>query len=113
MQKFDESCGISKKEIHTIKYNVRNYILRELPELPDPVETNLFLQGRDAWVFNWCLLNYKYPIEQNEIVVLEVIAKLKKEFHNYIKTTHYKFFCNVQRQQDMYQPKIVITKKIE
>jgi len=111
MQKFDTSCGISKKEIDIIKYNVKNEIARRLPELPDPIETKLFLQGRDAWVFGWSLLNDKGPIESNEIIALEVVAKLKKEFHSYNKTIHYNFSCKIQRQKDLYHPKISISKK--
>ena len=111
MQKFDTSCGMSKKEIDIIKYNVKNLISRRLPELPDPIETKLFFQGRDAWVFSWGLLNGRYPIESNEIIALEVVAKLKKEFHNYNKTIHYKFSCKIQRQKDLYHPKISITKE--
>ncbi|MBW2608292.1 MAG: hypothetical protein JRD05_11725 [Deltaproteobacteria bacterium] len=112
MQKFDPSCGISKNEIGIIKYNIKKNIGIQLPELPDSVETKLFLQGRDAWVFNWCLLNEKYPIESNEIVSLEVVAKLKREFHQYQDKTHYKFTCNVQiEQEDLYHPKVSITKK--
>ena len=111
MQKFDPSGGLSKKEIGIIKYNVKNEISRELPELPEFVETKIFLQGRDAWVFSWSLLNEKYPIESNETVSLEVVAKLKREFHQYQNTTHYKFTCNVQMQQEnMYHPKLSITK---
>lgn len=111
MQKFDPSCGLSKKEIGIIKYNVKNEIKRQLPELPDAVETKLFLQGRDAWIFSWCILNEKHPIESNETVSLEIVAKLKREFHNYHNTTHYKFLCNVQmRQDDIYHPKLSITK---
>ena len=74
MQKFDPSCGLSKKEIRIIKFNVINGISRPLPELPDSVETKLFLQGRDAWVFRWYILNGKYPISSNETVSLEIVA---------------------------------------
>lgn len=109
MQKFDPSCGLSEKEIGIIKYNVKNEISRQLPELPDSVETKLFLQGRDAWVFSWCMSNEKYPIESNETVSLEVVAKLKREFHHYQNTKHYKFSCNVQmRKDDIYHPKLSI-----
>ncbi len=111
MKKFDPSCGLSKKEIGIIKYNVKNEISRQLTALPDLVETKLFLQGRDAWVFNWCILNEKYPIESNETITVEIVAKLKREFHQYQNTTHYKFICNVQmRQEDIYHPKLSITK---
>ena len=111
MQKFDTLCGISKKEIDIIKYNVKTEIERRLPYLPDRIETKLFLQGRDAWVFGWSLLNDKNPIEPNEIITLEVVAKLKKEFHSFNKITHYKFSCKIQRQKDLYHPKISTIKK--
>lgn len=52
MSKLDTSVGLSTKEIGIIKYNIKNEISRQLPELPDSVETKIFLQGRDAWVFN-------------------------------------------------------------
>jgi hypothetical protein len=112
MQKFDTSCGLSKKEIDIIKYNVKNEISRQLPDLPDPVETKLFLQGRDAWIFTWCLLNDKSPIASNETVSLEVVAKLKREFHHYQKTRHYNFLCKVQMQEDIYHPKLSIFKNM-
>ena len=99
MQKFDTSCGISKNEIVIIKCNIKMNIGRQLPELPESVETKLFLQGRDAWVFSWCLLNKKYPIEFNDTVSLEVVVKLKREFHKFQEKTHYKFTCNVQMLQ--------------
>ncbi|MBW1711374.1 MAG: hypothetical protein JRJ73_16130 [Deltaproteobacteria bacterium] len=112
MQKLDTSCGISKKELYIIKYNVKNEILRQLPVLPDPIETKLFLEGRDAWVYSWSLLNDKSPIGPKERIDLEVVAKLKREFHIYNKKTHYHFSCKVKRQKDLYHPKISISKKI-
>jgi len=111
MQNFDPSCGLSNKEIGIIKFNVINEISRQLPVLPDSVETKLFLQGRDAWVFRWFLLNEKYPISSNETVSLEIEAILKKEFHQYQNKTHYKFTCNIHmRKDDIYHPKLSITK---
>ena len=104
MQKFDAKCGLSKKIIGIIKYNVKKEILRKLPVLPDPVETKLFLEGRDAWVFGWCLLNENCPIGPQETVSLEVEAKLKRGFHGYQKTTLYKFSCHVQIQKDIFHP---------
>jgi hypothetical protein len=59
---------------------------RKKRQLPDPVETKLFLEGRDAWVSTWCLLNDKCSISSNGPVFLEVVAKLKREFHHYQKT---------------------------
>jgi len=46
MQKFDPSCGLSRKEIGIIKYGVKHEIGIKLPLLPDSVETKIFLQGR-------------------------------------------------------------------
>ena len=85
---------------------MKDEISGQLPELPDSVETKLFLRGRDAWVFNWGLLNTKLPLESNEIVSLEVAVKLKKEFHNYMKIVHYKFLCNIKRQNDIYYSQV-------
>jgi hypothetical protein len=109
MQKFDSSCGLSSKEIRIIKYNVKGKISRLLPLLPDPIETKLFLQGRDAWVFSWCLLHERYPISSKEPVSLEVIAKLKREFHCYQDSTHYKFSCKIRVvHDDLSHPKLSI-----
>ena len=110
MQKFNISCGLTKNQIGIVKYNVKDEILKQLPILPEPVEMKLFLEGRDAWVFSWCLLNKQYPIESQDEISLEVVAKLKREFHHYQESTHYKFSCKVQLRQDIYRPKISITK---
>ena len=110
MQKFDSSCGLSRKEIGIIKYSIKDKITRQLPLLPDFVETKLFFQGRDAWVFSWCLLHEKYPISSKKPVSLEVVVKLKKEFHCYQDITHYKFSCEVKMVvNDLYHPKISIS----
>ena len=112
MQKFDPTCGLSKNEIKTVKFNVKNLISRELPLLPDSVETKLFIEGRDAWMFRWYLLNEKHPISSDDKVSLEIVAILKKEFHPYQKKTHYKFTCNIRLQKDdRYHPKISIKEK--
>ena len=87
MQKFDASCGLTKKQIGIIKYNVKNGILRQLPILPEHVETKLFFEGRDAWIYSWCLLNEQNPFESTDEISLEVVAKLKKEFHHYQEST--------------------------
>lgn len=110
MRKLDTSSGLSNKEIGTIKYNVKNEISRKLPELPDPVETKLFLQGRNAWMFNWSLLNKDASIAPNETISLEVIVKLKREFHHHQDITQHKFSCKVQMQKDIYHPKLTVTK---
>ena len=41
MSQFDATSGLSTKEIGIIKYNIKNQIARQLPELPDPVETKV------------------------------------------------------------------------
>jgi hypothetical protein len=110
MQKFDASCGLTKKQIGIIKYNVKNGILRQLPSLPEHVETKLFFEGRDAWIYSWCLLNEQNPIESTDEISLEVVAKLKKEFHHYQESTQYRFSCKVQLRKDIYRPKVSITK---
>ena len=111
MSKLDSSVGLSTKEIGVIKYNIKNEISRQLPVLPDPVETRLFLQGRDAWVFSWDLLNKKLPLGENDIISIDVVAKLKREFHDYKSVKHHEFACKVQMREDLYHPKISVTKK--
>lgn len=107
--KFDSSIGLSTKEIGAIKFKVKNEILNQLPELPDPVETKLFLQGRRAWIFTWNLLNKNAPVQVNDTISIEVVAKLKRAFHCYQTTTRYKYICNVQRKKDIYDPKLSVT----
>jgi hypothetical protein len=111
VKKFDASCGICAKEISTIKFNVKNHIMLGLPELPDPIETKLFLQGRDARIFSWGLLNEKLPISSSSLVILEVMAKLKKEFQNHLKITHLRFLCEIRRKRDVYNPVVTIKQK--
>jgi hypothetical protein len=112
MQKFDPTCGLSTKQIRIIKSNVTNSISRKLPLLPDSVETRLFLEGRDAWMFRWHCLNKEFPISPDEKISLEVVAILKKEFHKFQDRTHYKFLCNVRlREGDDYHPKLSIVQK--
>jgi hypothetical protein len=112
MQKFDPSCGLSAKLIRIIKYNVMNSITRKLPFLPDSVETKLFLEGRDAWMFRWHLLNEKFPIFPNEKISLEVLAILKKEFHDYQDKTLYRFLCNIKlKEGDNYHPELSIVQE--
>ena len=59
----------------------------------------------------WSLLNDKLPINLNALVVLEVIAKLKKEFHNHFKTTQYGFLSEIRRKKDVYNPVVTIKQK--
>jgi hypothetical protein len=108
--KFDKSSGLAKKQIDIIKYAVKKEISRQLPILPEPIETKLFLEGRDAWIFSWSL-SKQYHIESKDEITLDVVAKLKKEFHNYNEFTHYKYSCKVKLRQDIYRPKVLIIKK--
>ena len=110
MKKFDTSFGLKKKQIDIIKYVVKNEINRQLPLLPEQIETKLYFEGRDAWVYSWSL-NKPYPLESKDEISLEVVAKLKREFHHCNKTTHYKFSCKVQLGHDIYRPKVFIIKK--
>jgi len=108
--KFDSSTGLSIKEMEIIKYNIKNKISQKLPELPDHVETRLFFQGRDAWMFSWKLMNKDIPINSNEAIALEVTIKLKKEFHEYVTDTKFRYLCNVEMQEDLYHPKLSMRK---
>ena len=85
MCKFDTSSGLTKKQIDIIKYAVKGEIL------------------------SWSL-NGKDRIESKGEITLGVVAKLKKEFHQYNESTHYKYSCEVKLRQDIYRPKITITK---
>lgn len=111
MSKFDAPCGLTKKQIAIIKYKIKDKILRKLPFLPDYVETKLFFEGRDAWTFTWCLLNEQYPIASTDGVSLEIVAKLKKEFHLHLELVRHTFLCEVHLSNDEYQPMISIIKK--
>ena len=63
-------------------------------------------------MFRWYLLNEKHPISSNDKVSLEVVAILKKEFHQYQIKTHFKFTCNIHLQKDdVYHPKLSITEE--
>jgi hypothetical protein len=109
MQKFDSTCGLSTKEIGIIKFQVKKSISSKLPLLPESIETRLFFQGRDAWVFKWYLLNEKLPISPDDKISLEVVAILKKEYHKYQDKTHYRFLYNATMDKgDEYHPKISI-----
>ena len=109
MNRLDSSTGLSAKEIGTIKYNIKKKISGELPELPDAVETQLFLQGRHPWSFYWKILNSNVPINPNEVIVVEVTAKLKREFHCYGTIAQRTFLCNVRTTEDVYHPSVSTT----
>ena len=110
MWKFDPQIGLSAKEIRAIKFNIKNEISLQLPELPDAVGTRLFLEGRDAWIFNWRVLNDSLPIGINNTIAIEVTVKLKREFHSYEGATYHKFSCMVTVDDNVYHPNISITK---
>ena len=109
MHKFDTSSGLTNKQIDIIKYVVKNEISKQLPILPEPIETKLFFEGRDAWIFSWSL-SKQYAIDSKEEISLDVVAKLKKEFHHYNESTHFKYSCIVNLSQDIYRPKVTIKK---
>jgi hypothetical protein len=110
MYKFDTSCGLTKKQIDAIKFAVKKEILRTLPILPEPIETKLFFEGRGAWIYSWSL-NKQYRIESKNEITLDVVVKLKKEFHNYNEFTHYKYSCKVKLRQDIYRPRVSVIEK--
>ncbi|MBN2520369.1 MAG: hypothetical protein JXB17_07695 [Bacteroidales bacterium] len=93
-----------------IKFAIKNKILMQLPILPEFVETKLFLEGRDAWIFSW-RLEKEGPILSKDTITLYVVAKLKKEFHQYNECKHYKYLCKIKLTQDIYRPKLTITKR--
>lgn len=107
MNKFDISCGLTKKEIDIIKYAVKDEISRQLPIFPELIEAKLFLQGRDAWIYSW-ELHEKHANKLNDSISLGVVVKLKREFHEYNECKHYKFSCRVWPGLDVYQPKISV-----
>ena len=112
MSKLDTSTGLSTKEVGVFKYKIKNEIGFQLPELPENIETRLFLQGRDAWTYTWNLLNANMPIQKSDAISIEVVVKLKKEFHCHQNKKRYKFMCNLQRQKDLYHPKLSVTEII-
>ena len=109
MGKLDTSTGLSNREIGALKYKIKNEIRYRLPELPDDVETRLFLQGRDAWIYTWNLLYATTPIQENEAISIKVVVKLKKEFHCHEVTRKFTYMCKIQRQKDVYHPKLSVT----
>ncbi len=110
MSKLDASCGLSLKQIGTIKFAIKQSVKLKLPELPDYIETKLFIQGRDAWTYSWHLSDQD---AQNPLhpISIEVDVKLKKEFWQYQSRTRYTFLCKLQLQPDIYSPIKSIRKK--
>jgi len=108
MCKFDKSCGLPQNQIGAIKFAIRNRISRHLPILSEPVETMLFLQGRDAWLYSWKLR--RQPSDETKgSISLDVVVKLKKEFHHCEECRQHRFLCRVQLGSDIYQPKVSLT----
>ena len=103
MSKLDASCGLTSQQIGTIKYAIKRALDLKLPLLPDPIETKLFFQGRDSWIYSWDLLDQDAQNPLHPISV-EVQIKLKKEFCQYQLRTHYRFLCKLELQPDMYSP---------
>ena len=103
MSKLDISCGLTSQQIGAIKFAIKRALDLKLPLLPGLVETKLFFEGRDAWTYNWDLLNQDaqkplYPIS------VKVDVKLKKEFCQYQLRTRYTFLCKLELQPDIYSP---------
>ena len=82
---------------------VRNQESLKLPLLPDPIETQLFFQGREAWTYSWDLLNQDAQKPLYRISV-KVDVKLKREFCQYQLRQRYTFLCKLELQPDIYSP---------
>ncbi|MFM8277994.1 MAG: hypothetical protein ACKN89_13605 [Cyanobium sp.] len=61
-----------------------------LPGLPDRVEDILFLQGRSAWSFRYPELKL-VPLQNAWRIELQVLAILKKEFHEFLDHHRYTY----------------------
>jgi len=110
MPKFDTSCGLTKKQVGIVKYAIKRKIDHKLPVLPDDVETKLFFQGRDAWTYRWNLLEHDSASHLHPMLV-EVEAKLKKEFHPYCLSRCHLFRCGLRLKPDIYSPVVSINGK--
>lgn len=102
--KLDASCGLSAKQIGTIKFKIKRALDVKLPMLPDHVEEMLFLQGRDAWTFSWQVLKQEAQSASHPIT-LEVEVKLKREFASYPISPRHRFQCRLNLQPDIYAAK--------
>jgi len=111
MPKLDISCGLKKSEIDMIKFAIGNMHLRlKLPLMPEHIEMKLFFEGRDAWTYSWQLLGQDaehrlYPM------LVEVEAKLKKEFHQYQSRKIYTFICQLELKPERKSPVRAIYEK--
>ena len=78
-----------------------------IPTLPEHVETELYFQGRDAWVYSWRLIDQDTQAPP-KLISVEVDVKLKKEFLQLLAKTRYTFLCQIQPKPDIYNPKVTI-----
>ncbi len=91
MKKFDASCGLTKNQVQITKYQIKNAVERKIPVLPEFIETKLFFQGRDAYTYRWGLIKTLGDVKVEQ-VSLEVVVKLKTEFHSHLEQKVHKFF---------------------
>jgi hypothetical protein len=110
VNRFDTSCGLTEKEIAIIRFNIKRDLQIRLPMLPDNVETKLFFEGRHAWTYSWRLRERPKGLPPARLYV-QVIAKLKKEFHYLELPRRHTFLCRVQIGPSIYHPKIFIHKE--
>lgn len=106
MNNFDDSIGIPKKNLGTIKYITKKYIEKQIPTLNENIELQLFFQGRDAWTYRWQTI-FSLSEQRDSCVTIQVTAKLKKEFHKYIEKRVYQFVCEVFVSGYIYDSKVL------
>ena len=82
-----------------MNYNAKNRIERELPHLYEVVETILFFQSIEAWLFYWNILKKQCPIKTGEAVFLEIKVKDKKKFKQYFEPQEYLFYCKLKQNK--------------
>jgi len=110
VNRFDTSCGLSEKEIASIRFNIKRELQTRLPALPDNIDTKLFFEGRDAWTYSWGLREWPKGAAPARLYV-EVTAKLKKEFHYLELPRRHSFLCRVRIGASIYHPEISISKE--
>ena len=110
MNKLDTSCGLTKKEIDIIKYNIKRDLNIRLPLPPENVDMKLFFEGRDAWTYSWGVREQAKGAQLARLYV-EVTAKLKKEFHYLELPRSQRFLCKVQIGPNIFHPKISIQRE--
>ncbi|CAK0754250.1 conserved hypothetical protein [Gammaproteobacteria bacterium] len=92
-------------QIGIIKEVIKKALRQRLPTLPEYVETELYFQGRGAWVYSWRLKDVK---SKPHIISVEVDVKLKNEFVKLLTQTRFTFLCQIQPKPDIYNPKVTI-----